>query len=62
MSWTQVTEEIAEGVTVVEINNKPEVQGTIEKPKVEVNRKKVLKAKESILTEAHTIILSLIHI
>ena len=49
MSWTQVTEEVVEAP-------KEDVLETIIKPKIEVKRTKVMKQKESILTEAHNII------
>jgi hypothetical protein len=59
MSWTQVEEEaqVADGKTEAqrEAAQTP-MEAILAKPKVEVNRKKVLKAKESILTEAHNII------
>jgi hypothetical protein len=54
MSWTQIEEEVkveptAVGASVVEIEE-------VVKPKVEVNRKRVMKPKVSILAEAETII------
>ena len=59
MSWTQIdttVEEAMGDIKIVENLAHEVTTGTINKPKVEVNRKKVLKAKESILTEAHNII------
>ena len=64
MSWTQIDTTIEEAVMDVKTEAQTEA-GQVNiaellheriKPKVEVNRKKVLKPKESILTEAHTII------
>ena len=58
MSWTQIdttVEEAMGDIKIVENLAHEVTTGTINKPKVEVNRKKVLKAKESILTEAHNI-------
>ena len=62
MSWTQVTEEetVANGKTEAQteaqqVNIADLLQARI-RPDVEVRKKKVLKAKESILTEAHNII------
>ena len=59
MSWTQIdttVEEAMGDIKIVENLAHEVTTGTINTPKVEVNRKKVLKAKESILTEAHNII------
>ena len=62
MSWTQVTEEetVANGKTEAQteaqqVSIADLLQARI-RPDVEVRKKKVLKAKESILTEAHNII------
>lgn len=61
MSWTQVTEEevkvepTAVGVSVVEIEE-PTNLNKLLKAKVEVNKKKVLKPKVSVLEEAQTIV------
>ena len=59
MSWTQVAtmtsdvsvEEVAGDIQIVK-----RIAEEVNKPKAEVNKKRVLKAKESILTEAHNII------
>jgi len=64
MSWSPIKEEEVKAIEVeaeVPTGENWELAGVFAsnksvKPKVEVNRKKVLKPKESILTEAHTII------
>ena len=59
MSWTQIdttVEEAMGDIKIVENLAHEVTTGTINKPKVEVKRTKVMKQKESILTEAHNII------
>lgn len=71
MSWTQVTEEdgsttvnvepTAVGVNVVEVEEQTPMEQILayskgQKTKVEVNKKKVLKPKVSVLEEAQTIV------
>ncbi len=56
MSWSPIEEvSVAPLDEVLEQESTAKITEAI-KPKVEVNRKKVLKQKESILTEAHNII------